>query len=170
MQSVLSANGRHRLLTFYGVADAPTGAGGGGAGGGSAPPAAAPAAAPAPSSSAPAVATPAAPRGPLPPGLAIPPGLSHPDAARAAASAAPPGTPPAKVAVAAASEWSAEQQKLLEAALQQFPASVGAERWVRIAESVPGKTKGECVKRYKEIVAALKAKKTAAAAPPVAVQ
>ena len=43
-----------------------------------------------------------------------------------------------------------------------MPASVGAERWDRIADEVPGKTKGECVKRYKEIVAALKAKKSAA--------
>ena len=41
---------------------------------------------------------------------------------------------------------------------------MGAERWDRIAEQVVGKTKGECVKRYKEIVAALKAKKEAAAA------
>ena len=40
---------------------------------------------------------------------------------------------------------------------------MGAERWDRIAEQVVGKTKGECVKRYKEIVAALKAKKAAAA-------
>jgi len=82
-----------------------------------------------------------------------------------AAVAAPP--PPAAAAAgagAAASEWSEEQQRALEAALKQFPASVGADRWERIAEVVPGKTKGECVRRYKEIVAALKAKKEAAAA------
>lgn len=35
------------------------------------------------------------------------------------------------------------------------------ERWVKIAGDVPGKTKKECVARYKEIVAALKQKKPA---------
>ena len=52
----------------------------------------------------------------------------------------------------------------MELALQKIPASVGPDRWDRIALEVPGKTKGECVKRYKEIVAALKAKKAAARA------
>ena len=48
---------------------------------------------------------------------------------------------------------------------------MGAERWDRIAEQVVGKTKGECVKRYKEIVAALKkAKQAEAAAAAVEVQ
>ena len=39
-----------------------------------------------------------------------------------------------------------------------------ADRWDRIAEEVPGKTRAECTRRYKQIVAALKAKKAAAAA------
>ena len=64
---------------------------------------------------------------------------------------------------AAAGEWSAAQQSALEQALKQFPASDG-ERWEKIANAVPGKTKGECVARFKQIVAALKAKKAAAAA------
>ena len=64
----------------------------------------------------------------------------------------------------AAAVWSPEQQKALETALHKFPASVGTERWDRIAEAVPGKTRGECVKRYKEIVAAVKAKKAGGAA------
>ena len=59
--------------------------------------------------------------------------------------------------------WSTEQQKALEEALQKVPASVGQARWDRIAELVPGKTRGECVKRYKGIVQALKAKKAAVA-------
>ena len=66
-------------------------------------------------------------------------------------------------AAAAAGEWSAAQQSALEQALKQFPASDG-ERWEKIANAVPGKTKGECVARFKQIVAALKAKKAAAAA------
>ena len=75
---------------------------------------------------------------------------------------APPSTGSGGVAVA---EWSPEQQRALEVALTKIPSSLPAdERWAKIAEQVPGKTKGECVKRYKEIAAALKAKKAAAAA------
>ena len=48
--------------------------------------------------------------------------------------------------------------KALEQALARFPAST-PERWDRIAEAVPGKTRPECVARFKQIVAALKAKK-----------
>ena len=51
----------------------------------------------------------------------------------------------------------------LEQALAKFPASIGPERWDRISECVVGKTKGECVARFKQIVAALKAKKAAKA-------
>eukprot|EP00967_Tisochrysis_lutea_P132727 scaffold232114_cov27-Tisochrysis_lutea.AAC.2 len=58
--------------------------------------------------------------------------------------------------------WTPEQQKALEQALARFPASV-EDRWDRIEAAVPGKTRAECVARYKQIVAALKAKKAAAA-------
>lgn len=93
-----------------------------------------------------------------------PPRPPSSNAAEATAGSTPfTAAPAASAASAVVSEWSAEQQKALEQALKQFPASVGAERWERIAENVPGKTKGECVKRYKEIVAALKAKKEQAA-------
>ncbi|XP_029380828.1 dnaJ homolog subfamily C member 1 [Echeneis naucrates] len=44
--------------------------------------------------------------------------------------------------------WTQNQQKLLELALQQFPRGT-AERWDRIAKVVPGKTKEECMIRYK---------------------
>ena len=47
--------------------------------------------------------------------------------------------------------------------MKKFPASEGVSRWDRIAEATPGKTRAECVARYKQIVAALKAKKAAAA-------
>ena len=83
----------------------------------------------------------------------------------AATPAAPaPAAVPAEVPASAApveAEWSLEQQRALETALKKVPATVGEGRWERIAEEVPGKTKGECIKRYKEIVAALKAKKAA---------
>jgi len=62
----------------------------------------------------------------------------------------------------ASEEWSPQQQRSLEQALAKFPASVGAERWDRIAECVVGKTKAECVIRFQQIVAALKAKRAAA--------
>ncbi|KAM3850309.1 dnaJ homolog subfamily C member 1 [Diretmus argenteus] len=44
--------------------------------------------------------------------------------------------------------WTQNQQKLLELALQQFPRGT-AERWDRIAKVVPGKSKEECMIRYK---------------------
>ena len=93
---------------------------------------------------------------------------------RAAAPTAAPSTPaaaapPADAAAAAAAiaaaagEWSAEQQKALEMSLKTFPATLGPERWDKIAEVVPGKLRAECIARYKQVVAALKAKKAAAA-------
>ena len=57
----------------------------------------------------------------------------------------------------------AEQQKALETSLKTFPATLGPERWDKIAEVVPGKLRAECIARYKQVVAALKAKKAAAA-------
>lgn len=56
--------------------------------------------------------------------------------------------------------WSADEQKLLEQALKTYPVAV-KERWERIAECVPTRTKKECMKRYKEIVELVKAKKAA---------
>ena len=122
---------------------------------------------------------------------ASPPTAKHPTASHATATPTPtpevaPKPPPASAGAAAATvakaaattqqqpasatiasapavEWSDEQQRALETALKKFPASAGADRWDRISENVPGKSKSECVKRYKEIVAALKAKKQAGA-------
>jgi len=56
--------------------------------------------------------------------------------------------------------WSPQEQKLLEAALKNYPPDTD-KRWERISEAVPGKTKKDCMKRYKEIVELLKAKKAA---------
>ncbi|EER06093.1 conserved hypothetical protein [Perkinsus marinus ATCC 50983] len=49
-------------------------------------------------------------------------------------------------------DWTPTQQKALEKALATHAASLGAnERWRRIADDVPGKTKKECVARFKYI-------------------
>ena len=63
--------------------------------------------------------------------------------------------------------WTSQEQKLLEAALKNYPPDTD-KRWERISEAVPGKSKKECMKRYKEIVELLKAKKAAQTAKPVA--
>ncbi|XP_076326282.1 dnaJ homolog subfamily C member 1 [Tachypleus tridentatus] len=54
--------------------------------------------------------------------------------------------------------WSQHQQKALELALQQFPKGT-EERWDRIAVSVPGKTKEECMLRFKMLAEMVKRKK-----------
>ncbi|XP_058959780.2 dnaJ homolog subfamily C member 2 [Pocillopora verrucosa] len=58
------------------------------------------------------------------------------------------------------SAWTSEEQRLLENALRTYPTST-PERWERIAEAVPGRTKKECMKRYKDLVEMVKAKKAA---------
>ncbi|XP_070830762.1 dnaJ homolog subfamily C member 1 [Chaetodon trifascialis] len=58
------------------------------------------------------------------------------------------------------SVWTQNQQKLLELALQQFPRGT-AERWDRIAKVVPGKTKEECMIRYKMLAELVQKRKQA---------
>jgi DnaJ family protein C protein 2 len=54
-------------------------------------------------------------------------------------------------------QWSAEQQKQLEAGMRQHPGTMPVkERWIKIAEGVEGKSAKECYERYKEICAQLK--------------
>lgn len=52
--------------------------------------------------------------------------------------------------------WSQEQQKALEAAIQKYPKGGSEDRWVKIANSVPGKTKEDCQNRYKYLVELVK--------------
>nr|XP_022909752.1 dnaJ homolog subfamily C member 1 [Onthophagus taurus] len=53
--------------------------------------------------------------------------------------------------------WSQIQQKALEDALVKFPKGC-LERWDRISENVPDKTREECMLRYKSLVEAVKNK------------
>mmetsp|Transcript_22445 Transcript_22445/g.52986 ORF Transcript_22445/g.52986 Transcript_22445/m.52986 type:complete len:646 (-) Transcript_22445:97-2034(-) len=57
-------------------------------------------------------------------------------------------------------EWTAEQDQQLQQGLSTYPSSMDKnERWSSIATLVKGKSKKECVARFKEIRNALKAKK-----------
>ena len=56
--------------------------------------------------------------------------------------------------------WTPDEQKLLEQGLKTYPASV-ADRWDKIAASVPNRSKKDCMKRYKELVEMIRAKKLA---------
>ncbi|NXJ63054.1 DNJC1 protein, partial [Rostratula benghalensis] len=56
--------------------------------------------------------------------------------------------------------WTQNQQKLLEMALQQYPRGT-SDRWDKIAKCVPGKSKEECIARYKLLVELVQKKKMA---------
>merc|ERR1711990_1272317 len=58
--------------------------------------------------------------------------------------------------------WSQEQQRSLEVALTQFPKG-SAERWDRIAGKVEGKSKEQCMARFKQLAEQVKKKKAEAA-------
>lgn len=56
--------------------------------------------------------------------------------------------------------WSKEEQALLEQAIKTYPIST-PERWDRIAECIPNRTKKDCLRRVKELVDLVNAKKEA---------
>ena len=47
------------------------------------------------------------------------------------------------------------------AALKQCPKELGAERWDAVAKLVPGRSKAQCFKRFKELREAFRSKKGA---------
>ncbi|CAN7982636.1 unnamed protein product [Ixodes hexagonus] len=55
-------------------------------------------------------------------------------------------------------DWSQAQQKCMEAALQKFPKGT-EDRWDKIAEAVPGKSREDCMLRFKFLVEALRRRK-----------
>lgn len=58
--------------------------------------------------------------------------------------------------------WSQAQQQQLESALARFPMGMDKnERWASISAAVPGKTKKQCVERFKFVKTQLLAKKKA---------
>ncbi|XP_059489975.1 dnaJ homolog subfamily C member 2 [Neocloeon triangulifer] len=58
--------------------------------------------------------------------------------------------------------WTAEEQKLLEQALRTYN-SATPDRWDKIAECVPSRSKKDCQRRFKELAEIVKAKKAAQA-------
>jgi len=67
-------------------------------------------------------------------------------------------TTPTAMSTEKPSEWSTDQQKQLETALKKYPAS-DTERWDKISAAVTGKSKQECIARFKEIREAILKKK-----------
>ncbi|XP_055914386.1 uncharacterized protein F54F2.9 [Eupeodes corollae] len=55
--------------------------------------------------------------------------------------------------------WSQEQQRALENAIVKYLKSAGTDRWQKIANSVPEKTKEECILRYKHLCDLVKSQK-----------
>lgn len=69
--------------------------------------------------------------------------------------APPPSSKPTTATAAGA--WTQQQQKQLESALSQVPKGV-SDRWDRIAELVPEKTKDECIQRFKHLAEVVRKK------------
>jgi DnaJ homolog subfamily C member 2 len=80
---------------------------------------------------------------------------------KAAASAtAPPSAPPStKVVLQEAKAWTTDEQALLEQAIKTYPVSL--DRWDRIAECIPNRSKKDCLRRVKELVDLVNAKRDA---------
>ena len=55
--------------------------------------------------------------------------------------------------------WSQEQQKALESAIVKYRKTTDSDRWQKIANCVPDKTKEECLMRYKYLCELVKSQK-----------
>lgn len=82
-------------------------------------------------------------------------------AAAAEAEGKPAPTAGGKKEKEAARVWSKEEQALLEQAIKTYPVSCGPDRWDRIAECIPNRTKKDCMRRVKELVDLVNAKREA---------
>jgi DnaJ family protein C protein 2 len=81
-------------------------------------------------------------------------------AASATTGSSPPAAKDEDGSEGADAKWSTEAQQQLEAALAKYPASMDkAERWAAIAKEVEGKSKKQCVERFKFLRAKLTAGK-----------
>lgn len=65
----------------------------------------------------------------------------------------------AQIQAAAESVWSQTQQQALEAAIIKYPKSIVGDRWQKISDHVQGKSKEECLARYKYLVELVKKQK-----------
>ena len=88
---------------------------------------------------------------------------SRPAPSSAAVVTPPPSTPEGSQKQPGSEDtsgWTEEQDKQLQEGLAKFPATMDKnERWTSIANGVPGKTKKDCVQRFKAIRDAIKNKK-----------
>lgn len=71
-----------------------------------------------------------------------------------------PAQPPQPQQQSANTTWTKDEQTLLEQAMKTYPVST-ADRWDRIAECIPNRTKKDCLRRVKELVDLVNAKREA---------
>lgn len=71
-----------------------------------------------------------------------------------------PSKPANGAAAAPPSTWSKDEQSLLEQAMKTYPVST-QDRWERIAECIPNRSKKDCLRRVKELVDLVNAKREA---------
>lgn len=67
-------------------------------------------------------------------------------------------------------DWSQEQQRALETAISKYPKNSAGDRWGKIANCVPEKTKEECMLRYKYLVEMVKKQRDEEAAAKAAAE
>lgn len=78
----------------------------------------------------------------------------------ATSNGAAAAAPTAAAAAANTAAWSKDEQALLEQAMKTYPVST-PDRWDRIAECIPNRSKKDCLRRVKELVDLVNAKREA---------